>query len=85
MIDLFLGDAFLVLSCHFLSTVLQCGCSAADIHLKLLDRVVSGARFLTGGVFECDTAHRRSVAILCMLCKIMCNPVHLNIFSLFSF
>ena len=26
-------------------------CSAADTHLKLLDRA---ARFLTGGVFECD-------------------------------
>ena len=26
-------------------------CSAADTHLKLLDRPVSGARFLTGGVF----------------------------------
>ena len=42
-------------------------CMAADTHLKLLDRVVSGARFLTGGVFECDIAHRRSVAVLCML------------------
>ena len=51
-------------------------CSAADTHLKLLDRVVSGARFLTGGVFECDIAHRRSVAILFMLYKIGCNPVH---------
>ena len=51
-------------------------CSAADTHLKLLDRVVSYARFLTGGVFECDIAHRRSVAILCMLYKIRCNPVH---------
>ena len=29
-------------------------CSAADTHLKLLDRAVSGARFLTGGVFGCD-------------------------------
>ena len=29
-------------------------CSAADTHLKLLDRAVSGARLLTGGVFECD-------------------------------
>ena len=38
-------------------------CSAADTRLKLLDRVVSGALFLTGGVFECDIAHRRSVAI----------------------
>ena len=52
------------------------GCSAADTHLKLQDRVVSGARFLTGGVFECDIGHRRSVAILCMLYKIRCNQVH---------
>ena len=26
-------------------------CSAADTHVKLLDRADSGARFLTGGVF----------------------------------
>ena len=39
-------------------------CSAADTHLKLLDRAVNGARFQTGGVFECDIAHRRSVAVL---------------------
>ena len=51
-------------------------CSAADTHLELLDRAVSGARFLTGGVFECDISHRRSVAVLCMLYKIRCNPVH---------
>ena len=51
-------------------------CSAADTHLKLLDRAVSGARFLTGGVFECDSSHRRSVAVLCMFYKIRCNPVH---------
>ena len=51
-------------------------CSAADRHLKLLDRAVSGARFLTGGVFECDISYRRSVAVLCMLYKIRCNPVH---------
>ena len=51
-------------------------CSAADTHLKQLDRAVSGARFLTGGVFECDISHRRSVAVLCMLYKIRCNPVH---------
>ena len=51
-------------------------CSAADTHLKLLDRAVSGARFLTGGVFECDISHRRSVAVLCMLYKIRCYPVH---------
>ena len=51
-------------------------CLAADIYLKLLDRAVSGAQFLTGGVFECDIAHRRSVAVLCMLYKIRCNPMH---------
>ena len=51
-------------------------CSAADTHLKLLDRAVSGPRFLTGGVFECDIAHRRSVAVLCMLYRIRCNPMH---------
>ena len=51
-------------------------CSAADTHLKLLDRAVSGARFLTERVFECDIAHRRSVSVLCMLYKIGCNPMH---------
>ena len=51
-------------------------CSAADTHIKLLGRAVSGARFLTGGVFECAISHRRSVAGLCMLYKIRCNPVH---------
>ena len=51
-------------------------CSAADTHLKLLDRVVSGAPFLTGGMFECVIAHRRSDAVLCILNKIRCNPMH---------
>ena len=48
-----------------------CSClrcmSAADTHLKLLDCVVSGGSFLTVGVFECDLAHRRSVAVLCII------------------
>ena len=51
-------------------------CSAADTHLRLLDRVVGGESFLTGGVFVCDLAHRRSVAVLCMLYMIMCNSMH---------
>ena len=51
-------------------------CSAVDTHLKQLDRAVSGDRFLIGGVFECDISHRRSVAVLCMVYKIRCNPVH---------
>ena len=40
--------------------------STVDSHIKLLDRVVSSARFITRGVFECDIAHRRSVAVLCI-------------------
>ena len=48
-------------------------CSATDSHLKLLDRVVS---FLTRGEYECDLAHRRFVAVLCMPYKIGCNPMH---------
>ena len=51
-------------------------CSAADKHLKLLDRVVSGACFLAGGALNCDLSHRWSVAVLCMLYKIRCNPKH---------
>ena len=47
-------------------------CCAADTHHKLLDRAVSGPRFLTWGVFECDIAHRRSVAVLCMQYKLRC-------------
>ena len=51
-------------------------CSAADTHLKLLDRGVSGASYLTVGVFECDLTHRRSMAVLCMFYKIRCNPMY---------
>ena len=46
---------FVQLVFEYLSAV---WCSAADTHLKLLDGTFSGARFLTGGVFECDSAHR---------------------------
>ena len=50
-------------------------CSAADNRLGV-NRL--GARLLIIGwsVFECDLAHRRSVAVLCMLYKIRCNPLH---------
>ena len=37
---------FVLRVCEYCSAV---WCSAADTHLKLLDRAVSGARFLTGG------------------------------------
>ena len=51
-------------------------CSDADSHLKLLDRVVRSAAFLAGGVLDCNLAHRRSVAELCILFKIESNPMH---------
>ena len=78
-----LHDRFLLGRCFrgFVLPVLEYSsavrCSAADTHLILLDRAVSGARFLTGGVSECHIAHRRSVAVLCMLYKIRCNAMHL--------
>ena len=53
-------------------------CSAAESHLKLLDRVVRSTGFLAGCVLECkcNLAHRRSVAEFCMLLKIKSNPMH---------
>ena len=62
------GRCFRGLSCPFLEYSAM-WCSAADAHPKLLERAVSIARFLTRGVFECIIAHRRSVAILCMLIR----------------
>ena len=71
MIDGFWGDDIGVLSCPFWSTVLQCG-DRQPIHTLnyCMDRVVSGASFLTGGIFMCDLAHPRPVAVLCILYKI---------------
>ena len=76
-------DRSLLVRCFwvFFLTVLEyCSavwCSAADTHLELLDRVVSGARFLTGDMFDrSENAHRRSVAVLEMLYKIKCNRMH---------
>ena len=40
-------------------------CSTADTHLKVLDRVISGASILTYGGVECSIAYHRSVAVLC--------------------
>ena len=75
MTNRFLGDAFVGLSCPF--RVLFCsGELSCRTHLELLDRAVSVAQFLTGGMFECDIAHRRSMAVQCMLYKIRCKPIH---------
>ena len=50
--------------------------SAADSHLKLLDRDVRSAFFLAGGVLEWNLANRRSVAELCILFNIKSNLMH---------
>ena len=64
----------------FVCSAVWCSAAVTHLNLKLLDRAVSGAWFLTGGVFECEIANRRSVAILCMLYKNRCNQMHpLNI------
>ena len=68
-----LGRCFLGFVLSVLEYCSAVWCQAADIHLKRLDRVVSGARFLTGGVYDCDIAYRCSWAVLCMLYKIRCN------------
>ena len=77
MVGRFLGDPFVY---GFILSVFEyCSrvwCSAADTQLKLLDRVVDNACFFTMGVFEFVIAHRRSVAVLFMLYKIRCNPMH---------
>ena len=73
---LLLGKCFLCFVLPVLEYCYAMWCSAADTHLKLLDRAVSGGQFLTWGVFECDIAHRRSVAVLCILYKFRYNPMH---------
>ena len=75
VIDRFLLDAFGVLSCQFWSIVLQSG-ARLPIHTLSYWTEHSGAWFPAGGVFECDISRRRSVAVLCKLYKIRCNPVH---------
>ena len=72
-----LGTCFRVYVLPVLENYSAVWCSAADTHIKLLDRAVGGAQFLTGGALECDSAHRQSVAVyLCMLNKVRCHPVH---------
>ena len=58
---------------HILKYCSAVWCPAAETHLEQPDRSVSGARFLTVVVFECDISHRRSVSVLWMLYKIMRN------------
>ena len=49
--------------------------SAADSHLRLLDRNLNACRFLIPDL-DVDLWHRRSISSLCMLYKIFHNPKH---------
>ena len=51
MINCSSGDAFVVMSCQFWNTVLQCG---VRLPIHTLNYVVSGACFIAGGVLNCD-------------------------------
>ena len=57
------GDALVVLSCLFWNTALGYG-AWLPIHTLNYSQ---WSQFFNWGVFECDLAHRRSVAVLCML------------------
>ena len=72
------GDAlgFVLPVLEYCLTVLQSGARLPIHTLNYWTSKVSGARFLTGGVFECEIAHRRSVAVLCMLYRIRCKAMH---------
>ena len=59
-----------------LETVLQCGARLPIHTLNYWTACSQWCPIPNWGVFECDIAHRRSVAVLCMLHKIKCNPMH---------
>ena len=69
----------MVFFCPVLEPTVWCQSGLAfDTHRRLLDRVVSGASLLAGGVLECNLSHRRSVAVLCMLYKTRNNYMQLH-------
>ena len=78
MIDRFLRDAWEigVLSFPFWTAVLQCG-ARLPMHIFNYWTVPSVVPVLTWCVlvWQCSS-HLRSVAVLCMLYKIRCNPMH---------
>ena len=64
----------------FVLPVLECcsavWCSASNTHLKLLDRAVSGAQFLTAWGDLSMTLLFVDLLQFCVLYKIRCNPMH---------
>ena len=75
------GDQAILIKC-FNSFILPCleycspvWSSAADVHLKLLDKNLRACKFLIPDL-KVDLWHRRSISSLCMLFKIFQNPGH---------
>ena len=81
------GDEAIIAKC-FNSFILPCleycspvWSSGADSHLKLLDRVMSSAKFILPSI-NVDLWHRRKVSSLCLLHKMYYNdkhPLHLSL------
>ena len=76
MINCSSGDAFGVLSCQFWNTILQCGVRLPihTLNYRTAQSVVPAFQLVV--CLTCNLSHRRSVAMLCMLYKIRCNPKH---------
>ena len=65
-------NSFILPSFEYCSPVWS---SAAESHLKLLDKNLNGCKFLIPDL-DTNLGHRRSVSSLCMLFKIYSNPEH---------
>ena len=76
MIDNFFRDAFWVCPARFgvLFCSVMLGCRYTPLTTGPCSQWCPAPNW---GVFECDIAHRRSVAVLYMMYKIRCNPMHL--------
>ena len=65
-----------VLYCQFWSIVLQSGARLPIYPPQTTGPCSQWCPVLNWGVFECDIAHRRSMAVLCILIRSGVNPVH---------
>ena len=66
---------YFVLPVLYYSTALQCGLGCRYSN-KTTEPCSQWCPFFNWSVFECDIAHRRYVAVLCMVFKIRCNPIY---------
>ena len=69
-------DVFFKFPATSVRVLFSCLDVAATFYLRLLDRVVSKAVRLSGGLVVFDLELRRRVTALCGFYKIRCNPNH---------